>query len=147
MSHSGDGGMDADSPADGPSRNGPESREFEDLRLRVTSAVRHHCPHWLATQAEDIVQNVLLKLLKSSRKSAGKKTFSSVYLEKSACGAVVDEIRRACRRREAPVQDPEEIDRIIREGIPDPVGTFYRFSLAASQLRRSAIGEQPAEMA
>jgi F420-non-reducing hydrogenase small subunit len=34
-------------------------------------------------------------------------------------------------------QDPDEIDRIIREGIPDPVGTFYRFSLAGSLLRRS----------
>jgi F420-non-reducing hydrogenase small subunit len=32
--------------------------------------------------------------------------------------------------------DPAEIDRIIREGIPDPVGTFYRFGLAASHLRR-----------
>jgi len=29
--------------------------------------------------------------------------------------------------------DPEEIDRIITEGIPDPIGTFYRFSLAKSQ--------------
>lgn len=35
--------------------------------------------------------------------------------------------------------DPEEIDRIIREGIPDPVGSFYRFSLAHSQLRRSKL--------
>lgn len=34
-------------------------------------------------------------------------------------------------------EEPEEIDRIIREGIPDPVGTFYRFSLAASLLRRA----------
>jgi F420-non-reducing hydrogenase small subunit len=33
-------------------------------------------------------------------------------------------------------QDPVEINRIIKEGIPDPVGSFYRFSLAASQLRR-----------
>ena len=32
--------------------------------------------------------------------------------------------------------DPEEIDEIIRKGIPDPVGTFYRFSLAGSLLRR-----------
>lgn len=32
--------------------------------------------------------------------------------------------------------DPEEIDRIVREGIPDPVGTFYRFNLAHSLLRR-----------
>jgi F420-non-reducing hydrogenase small subunit len=35
--------------------------------------------------------------------------------------------------------DPEEIDRIITEGIPDPIGTFYRFSLAHSQMRRSAL--------
>jgi F420-non-reducing hydrogenase small subunit len=32
--------------------------------------------------------------------------------------------------------DPAEIDKIIQDGIPDPVGTFYRFSLPASQLRR-----------
>jgi F420-non-reducing hydrogenase small subunit len=35
--------------------------------------------------------------------------------------------------------DPDEIERIIEEGIPDPVGTFYRFSLAGSLLRRSAL--------
>ena len=33
--------------------------------------------------------------------------------------------------------DPEEIDRIIRDGIPDPVGSFYRFGLAGSHLRRA----------
>jgi len=36
-------------------------------------------------------------------------------------------------------EDPEEIDRIIHEGIPDPIGTFYRFSLAASELRRTSL--------
>ena len=36
-------------------------------------------------------------------------------------------------------EDPDEIDRIISEGIPDPIGTFYRFSLANSQMRRSAL--------
>lgn len=35
--------------------------------------------------------------------------------------------------------DPVEIERIIEEGIPDPIGTFYRFSLARSLLRRSAL--------
>jgi F420-non-reducing hydrogenase small subunit len=34
--------------------------------------------------------------------------------------------------------DPEEIRSIIRRGIPDPVGTFYRFNLAGSLLRRAA---------
>jgi F420-non-reducing hydrogenase small subunit len=37
-------------------------------------------------------------------------------------------------------QDPEEIDRIINEGIPDPIGTFYRFSLAHGEMRRLANG-------
>jgi F420-non-reducing hydrogenase small subunit len=35
-------------------------------------------------------------------------------------------------------EDPVDIERIISEGIPDPIGTFYRFSLPHSQLRRSA---------
>ena len=35
--------------------------------------------------------------------------------------------------------DPEEIDKIISDGIPDPVGSFYRFSLANSQLRRRSV--------
>jgi len=34
--------------------------------------------------------------------------------------------------------DPEEIARII-EGIPDPAGTFYRFSLSKSLLRRARV--------
>jgi F420-non-reducing hydrogenase small subunit len=41
-------------------------------------------------------------------------------------------------------QDPDEIDEIIRKGIPDPVGTLYRFSLAGSLLRR---GKRPAPAA
>ncbi|MCK4692843.1 MAG: hypothetical protein KAT23_04390 [Anaerolineales bacterium] len=36
-------------------------------------------------------------------------------------------------------EDPQEIDRIIREGIPDPIGSFYRFSLAHSLLRRKVL--------
>jgi F420-non-reducing hydrogenase small subunit len=48
-------------------------------------------------------------------------------------------------------EDPEEIERIIMEGIPDPVGNFYRFGLAASQLRRkkrdAVSGSAPAEAA
>jgi F420-non-reducing hydrogenase small subunit len=33
------------------------------------------------------------------------------------------------------VHDPEEIDRVL-DSIPDPVGTFYRYSLPASLMRR-----------
>ena len=40
--------------------------------------------------------------------------------------------------------DPAEIDRILAEGIPDPVGTFYRFGLPHSLLRRRARSAVPA---
>ncbi len=35
--------------------------------------------------------------------------------------------------------DPDEIRSIIAEGIPDPVGSFYRFSLPHSLLKRAAM--------
>ena len=37
-------------------------------------------------------------------------------------------------------EDPEEIRAIVEEGIPDPVGTFYRFSLAGSLLGHGRPG-------
>ena len=39
--------------------------------------------------------------------------------------------------------DDDEIDRILA-GIPDPVGTFYRYSLPASMLRRAPM-RQPVQ--
>lgn len=41
-------------------------------------------------------------------------------------------------------EDPDEINQIIDKGIPDPVGSFYRFSLAGSLLRRSKRETQSA---
>jgi F420-non-reducing hydrogenase small subunit len=38
-------------------------------------------------------------------------------------------------------EDPDEINRIIQEGIPDPVSAFYRLNLAGSQLRRGALAQ------
>ena len=35
--------------------------------------------------------------------------------------------------------DPDEIDLIIRDGFPDPIGSFYRFGLAGSLLRRKKL--------
>lgn len=37
--------------------------------------------------------------------------------------------------------EAEEIDRIAAAGLPDPVGTFYRFGLAHSLMRRRAERE------
>lgn len=98
--------------------------EFDELRRRVAAAVRRQCPRWLAAQADDIVQNAMLKLHRAVEKSDGNRTFSSVYLEKSVCGAVVDEIRRACRRREDPVQHEQQLDGIAGVGENPERGAF-----------------------
>ena len=42
-------------------------------------------------------------------------------------------------------QDPEEIDRIL-DGVVDPVGTFYRFSMARATLGRVAVDQPPGEV-
>lgn len=92
-----------------------EDEAFERLRGRVSAAVRRCCPAWLREQAEDIVQDVLVKLLKSLRGSEGEKKFSSLYLEKTAYCSVVDEIRRVCRRKEGPVENEQTVERLRSE--------------------------------
>jgi RNA polymerase sigma-70 factor (ECF subfamily) len=92
--------------------NGFDEADVEELRRRVVGAVRRTCPRWLAVQAEDIVQSVVTRLLKTTLASEGKRTFSSIYLEKAAYGATVDEIRRLSRRREQPVSEPEILERV-----------------------------------
>lgn len=62
--------------------------------------------------------------------SAGVEDFGARMM--SALASVIDS------------SEPEEVDRIIAAGIPDPIGTFYRFSLAHSLMRRRAEREAPA---
>lgn len=71
-----------------------------ELSRRVRAAVRRSCPPFLAAQADDIAQNVLLQLLKILKSDEGKRSFSSMYLMKAAHGVTVDEIRRRNRRKE-----------------------------------------------
>jgi F420-non-reducing hydrogenase small subunit len=42
-------------------------------------------------------------------------------------------------------QDPEEIDRIL-DGVIDPVGTFYRFSMAQATLGRVSVDQPPGDV-
>jgi RNA polymerase sigma-70 factor (ECF subfamily) len=80
------------------------------LRHRLIKAVAGVCPAWLADQREDIVQNALIQLIRSLKKSEGDRQFSSIYLAKAAHGATVDEIRRRCRRKENPAEKDETVE-------------------------------------
>lgn len=104
-------GSAAGGSGDRPPPRQPDEDTFEEIRRRVLSAVWRNCPAWLRDRSEDVVQNVLMKLLKSVRKSEGNKTFSTVYLERSVYGAVVDEMRRIGRQRESPMATEQAIER------------------------------------
>lgn len=96
--------------------HGAESMEALARRVRV--AVQRSCPPYLAAQADDIAQEVLIQLLRKQKKTEGKLEFSSIYLLKAAHGATVDEIRRRSRRRE---QTGKEEEMLVNKSTgPDP---------------------------
>ncbi len=91
---------------------------MEALTRRVRLAVRRSCPPYMAAQANDIAQEVLIQLLRKLKQTEGKAEFSSMYLLKAAHGATVDEIRRRSRRRE---QTGKEEEMLVNESTgPDP---------------------------
>jgi len=91
---------------------------MEALVRRVRLAVSRSCPPYLASQADDIAQDVLVQLLRKLEKTEGKADFSSIYLLKAAHGVTVDEIRRRCRRRERTGMEDEMLENAATH--PDP---------------------------
>ncbi|NOZ94318.1 MAG: RNA polymerase sigma factor [Acidobacteria bacterium] len=85
---------------------------------RVRAAVRRSCPPYLASQAEDIAQEVLIQLVRKLQRDEGKSNFSSMYLLKAAHGVTVDEIRRRSRRREQ--TGLEDTMQVHIHSAPDP---------------------------
>jgi RNA polymerase sigma-70 factor (ECF subfamily) len=99
-------------------QSAPDGDSMESLVRRVRAAVRRSCPPYLAAQAEDIAQEVLIQLLRKLEKTEGKAEFSSIYLLKAAHGATVDEIRRRSRRREQTGREDEMLEN--ESQWPDP---------------------------
>src|SRR5687767_8668045 len=95
-----------------------EAQGHEVLRRDLERAVRRVCPRSLAEEAEDLVQEAFIRLLRA-RKFDSKDAVSAAYLKKVAYSAVVDEIRR---RRRRPVTDsvPDYMD---VEAAPDETRT------------------------
>lgn len=86
-------------------------------------AVRRVCPKSLAADAEDLVQESLIRLFRA-RKLGGQGSFSAAYLKKVAYSAVIDEIRR--RRRQPSVDAASDID---LEATPDTTSAAADTSL------------------
>ncbi len=100
---------------------------MEVLVRRVRHAVRRSCPPYLAAQADDIAQDVLVQLFKKLKSTEGKVDFTSMYLLKAAHGATVDEIRRRSRRREQTGMEGEMLRN--ESAAPDPERNAFSRSL------------------
>jgi RNA polymerase sigma-70 factor (ECF subfamily) len=113
------GGRDgAAGVAGAPVASGEE--HLEQLRRRIASAVRRACPPWLARQADDIVQTVFIRLAGLPKNGEEERRFSSMYLEKAAFGATVDEIRRSYRRKEVPLPEGAALENLAPAVAADP---------------------------
>jgi len=110
---------------------------MKHLVNRVHTAVRRSCPPYLASQTEDIVQEVLVQLVRKLQRDEGKATFSSMYLLKAAHGVTVDEIRRRSRRREQAAAE-DEMKGYAHEK-PDPEQEAFARSLGR-EIRRCLEG-------
>lgn len=76
------------------------------------------CPAWLADRRDDLVQTVLIALMKHHPEHKGG--FTSSYLKKAAYHALVDEIRRQRRQREVSVEVEVDDAAAPRSSAPDP---------------------------
>ena len=84
------------------------AQEYERLRKELTRAVRRICPSYLANDAEDLVQQALMKVLSIQRRDETPREFTSSYLWRVAHSAVIDEIRRRQNRGEVALEESHQ---------------------------------------
>ena len=110
-------------------------------------AVRRVCPTSLEAEQEDIVQSALLRVVEIASRSEHGGIRTASYLWRAAHSATVDEIRRAGRRREVPLEETGAAE-WAASPLPNPehgmigrqIGTAVRDCLAGLiRPRRAAV--------
>lgn len=94
---------------------------YAELRSRLVGAVRRVCPPWLAADAEDLVQDALIRLVQRNDRLGGNLSVTSAYLKKVAYCAVVDEMRRRQRLADFGAAGSE----IEQEDLVDPAAPAH----------------------
>ena len=77
--------------------------DAEDLRSQLDRAVARICPRWLRGERDDLVQISMVRILEQAR--GGGAAFNATYLWRTAYAVVLDEVRRARRKHERPIED------------------------------------------
>jgi len=79
-----------------------------ELREDLERVIARICPAWLNAQRDDVVQAAVMRviqLIENRSSNEGNRPFPASYLYKVAYSALIDEIRRARRRRETDLED------------------------------------------
>ncbi|GDX79183.1 hypothetical protein LBMAG42_09940 [Deltaproteobacteria bacterium] len=116
--------------------------DHAEVRRRLVGAVARHCPAWLRSDADDIVQHAMLRVVEG-----GATVVNATYLNRVAYCATIDEIRRRRARKmdsgeevpDAPSAAPADNPGRIAEG--RQVGEAIRDCLAGlNEARCRAVG-------
>lgn len=79
--------------------------DAEHLRSQLERAVARICPRWLRGERDDLVQMSLVRILERVREGGAE--FNATYLWRTAYAVVLDEVRRARRKYERPMDDDD----------------------------------------
>lgn len=107
----------AETSAGPPPPEEPESPE--ELRHRLALIARGICRGRFEAHADDIVQKVLLKLLRIQEETERVEPFPASYLRRAIHRALVDESRRQRSRPEVALEAVEETS-ILEQTSPNP---------------------------
>lgn len=97
--------------------------DYARLRQDLARAVARVCPAWIANQRDDIVQAAFMRVMqvveRRAKSAEGNQPLTTSYLYKTAYHAVVDEIRRVRRRREADLDDGADAPALVAPETPE----------------------------
>lgn len=105
-----------------PSLAAPSEEDLAQLRRGLAQSVSRICPPWLASQADDIVQAAMMRLLAIFRKGERRERLEPSYLWRVAYSVTIDEIRRLRSRKEVPMDTMAETHEAILTPDPERVG-------------------------
>lgn len=78
--------------------SGTTKNEISRLRKKLVKASKKACPSWFSDQAEDIAQEVFIKLSDNRKRNPEKqRSLSWTYLNRVAFCTAMDEIRKSLR--------------------------------------------------
>ncbi len=124
--------MSVEQPA-GPEPDKLGGWEVTRLERVLGAAVRRSCPHWLAADADDIVQAAVVKIVEVLARGEADVSLGSSYLWRVAHSCLVDEIRRRRRRPEVTLDEATAPEQRSHPSAPvDPERRAASAGLAAA---------------